>query len=173
MAREIRELRQIKKAASGGYQIQFIVDGKSYSGFSKDLEEAKKIRDRMEKELNIDPRQTFKSKVSKNKTSFIPGTNELMPPGLTLCTKQRSGYVMYEILVSWTDHTGRSRAKNFYCCRDSTYSLDKMRDAYSRAVEFRKAYEQASLEDKLAAFDPSAFNLKRKKAEKSEEETKA
>jgi len=34
------DMTNIKKARTGGYQIQFIVQGKSYSGFSTDLDKA-------------------------------------------------------------------------------------------------------------------------------------
>lgn len=152
------ELRNIKDNPDG-YQIQFIVDGKSHSAFEKDLEKAKIIRDKMEKKLKIVRDGAFKKKPSLFKMSFIPGTNKPMPAGLTLRIYTRNGNETYEVSVNWKDSTGKRRIKTFYGCSETRYTLAKMRAAYKNALAFRKAYEQAVLDETLAEFDPSIFTL--------------
>jgi hypothetical protein len=153
-------LRNIKKNPAG-YQIQFIVNGKSYSGFEKDLTKAKKLRDSMEKKLKVAPNGAFRQSFEKNKGSYIPGTNKKMPVGITLKTHYGKDVNTYDILVNWTDHTGKKRTKVFYCCRETTYTPNKIKQAYKRAVKFRKAYEQAVLKGALSEFDPKMFNIKK------------
>ena len=152
------ELRNIKKNPVG-YQVQFIVNGKSYSGFEKDLSKAQKLRDEMEKELQIIPKGAFRKTYEKNKESCIPGTNKPMPAGITLKVSYDNDIQTYDVLVNWSDHKGKRRTKGFYCCRETTYSLNKMKRAYERALKFRKAYEQAVLNETLAEFDPTQFNI--------------
>ncbi len=154
------ELRNIKNNPDG-YQIQFIVDGKSHSAFEKDLEKAKKIRDKMEKKLKVVPRGVFRRKPSPYKLSYIPGTDKPMPPGLTIRTTRRHGTDTFEVVVNWRDHTGKFRIKTFYGCSDSCYKLVKMRSAYERALAFRKAFEKAVLDGTLKDFDPTAFNQRK------------
>ncbi|MEE9412138.1 MAG: hypothetical protein V3V22_03705 [Methylococcales bacterium] len=158
--RQESDLRNIKKNPSG-YQIQFIVSGKSYSGFEKELTKAKKLRDRMQKQLQIAPKGAFRKSFEKNKESYIPGTNQRMPAGITLKTHYGIDVNTYDILVNWRDHTGKKRTKGFYCCRETTYTPTKIKQAYIRAVKFRKAYEKAILNGTLSAFDPKEFNIKR------------
>lgn len=165
------ELRNIKDNPDG-YQIQFIVDGKSHSAFEKDLEKAKIIRDKMEKKLKIVRDGAFRKKPSIYKMSFIPGTDKPMPAGLTLRIYTRYGNETYEVAVNWKDSTGKPRIKSFYGCTETRYTLAKMRAAYKNALTFRKAYEQAILDDTLAEFDPSVFtttntNKKTKNEKKS------
>lgn len=154
------DLHNIKKARTGGLQIQFIVDGKSHSAFSMDLDKAKSLRDKMEIKLKIDPKRHFRIASQSNKNSCIPGTYKPMYPGITLNTKNRNGYEEYYILVNWVDHTSKQKTKSFYACRETTYCLDKMKQTYKRAVKFRKAYEKTLLNGKLDEFDPTKFNLK-------------
>lgn len=154
------DLRNIKKTPTG-YQIQFIVNGKSYSGFEKELTKAKKLRDRMKKQLKIAPNGAFRQSFEKNKESYIPGTNKLMPAGITLKTHYGKDVNTYDILVNWTDHTGKKRTKVFYCCRETTYTPRKIKLSYNRAVKFRKAYEKAVCDGTLSEFDPKMFNIKR------------
>lgn len=154
------ELRNIKKNPSG-YQIQYIVKGKSHSDFSTDIEKAKKIRDKMEKKLKIVRNGAFKRNAQEGKKSFIPGTNKPMAPGITLNPYQHQGSVSYSIMVSWRDFSGRSRVKTFYGCSETTYKRKVMKAAYDRALSFRKAYETAVIENTLDGFDPSIFNKKR------------
>lgn len=151
------ELRNIKNNPDG-YQIQYIVEGKSHSAFDTDLEKAKIIRDKMEKKLKIIPKGAFKKKATYLKISFIPGTNKPMPPGISLRINDRHGSETYEMAVSWKDFTGKARIKNFYACSESRYTLVKMKTAYKYALEFRKAYEQAVLGNTLAQLDPSSFS---------------
>jgi hypothetical protein len=152
------DLRNIKKNPAG-YQVQFIVNGKSHSGFEKELPKAKKLRDKMEEKLNIIPRGAFRTTFEKNKESCIPGTNKPMPVGITFRTHTKNGTDTYDILVNWTDHTGKKRTKGFYCCRETTYTPKKIQQAYDRALKFRKAYEKSVLNETLSAFDPTEFNI--------------
>ena len=151
------ELRNIKDNPDG-YQIQFIVAGKSHSAFDTDLEKAKIIRDKMEKTLNIIRKGVFKLKPSIHKLSYIPGTDKPMPPGITISSNKRHGSDTYEVLINWRDHAGKARVKTFYGCSETCYTLAKMRSAYQSALTFRKAYEQAVLDGTLSDFDPKAFN---------------
>jgi len=153
------ELRNIKDNPDG-YQIQFIVDGKSHSAFHKDLEKAKIIRDKMEKKLKLIPTRAFKPKASRFKTSAIPGTNKPMPAGISLRIHTRRKCETYEMQVNWQDHKDKRRIKVFYACTETRYTHKKMRDAYDRAFAFRKAYEKAVLENTLEDFDPTAFSRK-------------
>ncbi|HFD13454.1 MAG TPA: hypothetical protein ENJ32_13445 [Crenotrichaceae bacterium] len=155
------ELRNIKKHPTG-YQVQFIVHGKSYSGFEKELQKAIKLRDSMEKKLKVIPKGAFRKTFEKNKESCIPGTNTPMPVGITLKISYRNDIQTYDILVNWKDHTGKQRTKGFYCCRETTYSPKKMKRAYNRALKFRQAYEKAVLDETLSEFDPIMFNLQNK-----------
>lgn len=151
------ELRNIKNNPDG-YQIQFIVDGKSHSSFSTDIEKAKEIRDKMEKKLKRIPNGAFKAKPNSFKLSFVPGTDKLMASGVNLRVARLHDSESYEVAVNWRDHTGKTRIKTFYACSETRYTLFKMRDAYKRGLEFRKAYEKAVLDETLADFDPSSFN---------------
>ncbi|MEE9426453.1 MAG: hypothetical protein V3V18_15955 [Methylococcales bacterium] len=154
------DLRNIKKNPTG-YQIQFIVNGKSYSGFEKELTKAKKLRDRMKKQLQIAPKGAFRKSFEKNKESYVPGTNKRMPVGITLKTHYGPDVNTYDILVNWRDHTGKKRTKGFYCCRETTYTQEKIKQAYNRAVKFRQAYEKSILNGTLSEFDPKEFNIKK------------
>ena len=163
MAKEKQlDITNIKKAATGGYQIQFIVKGKSHSGFAKALPEAIKIRDKLKKKLKILPTKSFRNYIPKNKTSLIPGTKRQMPAGITETTFQSRGYESYYILVNWKDSTGKNKTKSFYCGRETTTSLQKKKEAYKRALEFRQAYEKAVLDETLNDFDPDVFNVSKK-----------
>ncbi len=153
------ELRNIKKNPSG-FQIQFIVDGKSHSAFETDIEKAKAIRDKMERKLNIPSKGAFHRRFPKNKTSRIPGTNKPMACGITLRTYKRQGSNTHEVLVHWRDYTGKKHVKTFYGCSETRYTRKKMKTAYDRALTFRKAYEQAVLDKTLKHFDPGSFDLK-------------
>jgi len=115
------ELRNIKDNPDG-YQIQFIVDGKSHSAFHKDLEQAKKIRDKMEKKLKLIPTRAFKPKASRFKLSNIPGTNKLMPSGISLRIFTRCKCETYEVQVYWRDHKGKGRIKAYYACTETRYT---------------------------------------------------
>jgi len=151
------ELRNIKKNPSG-FQIQFIVKGKSHSDFSTDVEEAKKIRDKMERKLKLVPNGVFKKRLLEGKTSNIPGTNKPMATGITLQTRPHQGSKTYSVVVRWQDHKGKARVKTFYGCSETRYTRKVMKAAYDRALVFRKAYEKAVTENTLAGFDPSVFN---------------
>jgi len=168
------ELRNIKDNPDG-YQIQFIVEGKSHSAFEKNLEKAKKIRDRMERKLKIIRNGAFKQKPSMYKLSYIPGTNKPMPSGISLRIYNRHGSETYEIIVNWRDHTNKARVKTFYGCSETRYTLAKMRSAYKSALAFRKAYEQAALDNTLAELDPTSFvrQAANRKAKATKEERKS
>lgn len=154
------ELRNIKQNPSG-YQIQYIVNGTSHSNFSTDLEKAKKIRDKMEKELKIVRNGTFRKKYVDGKQSLIPGTNKPMAAGITLHAYYHQGSVSYSIIVNWRDFNQKRRVKTFYGCSETTYTRKAMKASYDRALTFRKAYEKAVNEHTLDKFDPSVFNKKR------------
>lgn len=156
------DVTNIKKAATGGYQIQFIVKGKSHSGFAKELPEAIKIRDKLKEKLNVSPSKSFRNYIPKNKTSLIPGTKRQMPAGITETTFVSRGRENTYILVNWKDSKGKHKTKSFYCYTKATKSLKKMKEAYSRALEFRQAYEKAVLEETLKDFDPDIFNAEKK-----------
>ncbi len=151
------ELRNIKTNPSG-YQIQFIVNGKSHSDFSTDLEKAKKIRDKMERKLNVAPNGVFRNNYKAKKSSNIPGTNKPMAAGITLNTYQHQGSKSYSIIVNWRDYTGKKRVKTFYGCSETRYTRKVMKAAYDRGLSFRKAYEEAIIEGSLNRFDPAVFN---------------
>lgn len=151
------ELRNIKDNPDG-YQIQFIVHGKSHSAFETDLEKAKKVRDKMEKKLKIIRNGLFKHNPSMHKLSYIPGTDKPMPSGITIRSHKRQGTDTYEVIINWRDHTGKARLKTFYGCSETRYTLAKMKSAYQSALAFRRAYEQAVLDDILIEFDPKTFN---------------
>lgn len=151
------ELRNIKDNPDG-YQIQFIVDGKSHSAFEKNLEKAKKIRDKMEKKLKVVRNGAFKRKPSNFKISTIPGTNTPMAAGISLRIHMRNGSETYEVSVNWRDHKSKNRIKTFYGCSESRYSLAKMKSAYKKALIFRKAYEKAVLDNTLKDFDHTAYS---------------
>ncbi len=153
------DMKNIKRAKTGGYQIQFIVNGKSHSGFSMDLSEAVKIRDKMRKELNIIPNGAFKKKSSKYKKSLIPGTKQLMHVGITFTSFVNRGYETYYILVNWKDYQGKQKCKSFYCGKESTYTVKRGKEIYKHALKFRKAYEKAVLDGTLRDFDPTLFNI--------------
>ena len=157
------ELRNIKNNPDG-YQIQYIVNGKSHSAFDTDLEKAKIIRDEMEKKLKVIPNSAFKTTAKHLKISFIPGTDKPMPAGLSLRVSNRKNTKAYsetyEVAVNWKDFTGKVRIKTFYGCSETRYSHAKMKVAYQSALAFRKAYEQAILDNTLSKLDPSAFNQK-------------
>jgi hypothetical protein len=123
------------------------------------LSKAIKIRDKMEKKLQIIPNGAFRKTFEKNKQSCIPGTNKPMPVGITLKTSSFNNTDTYDILVNWTDHTGKKRTKGFYCCRETTYTPQKIQLAYNRALKFRKAYEKAVLNKTLSEFDPAFCNI--------------
>ena len=146
------DLKNIKKAKTGGYQIQFIVNGKSHSGFSMDISEAIKIRDKLRKKLKIIPNSAFKKTSLNTKKSLIPGTKRVMPVGITFITSNSKNSKMHSILVNWKDFNGKSRVKNFYCSVESTYTVKKAKEAYAKALKFRKAYEKAVLDEKLKEF---------------------
>lgn len=156
------ELRNIKKNPSG-YQVQFIVKGKSHSVLEKDLEKAKKIRDRMEKKFKVDRSIAYNHQPLDKKMSFIPGTNKPMPIGITLHVYQHQGTESYNVQVRWRDYTGHWRIKTFYGCSETTYTLKKMREAYNLAYKFRQAYSEAVRTNTLEQFDPTIFNRSRKK----------
>jgi hypothetical protein len=158
------ELRNIKTNPSG-YQIQFIVNGKSHSGFSTDIEEAKKIRNKMEKELNVGPQAGLRRRPSEKKLTFIPGTNKPMAAGISMrCGRRKpTRSETYTIIIDWRDHTGRKRLKSFYGCSESRYTRKKLKEAYDLALKFRLAYEEAIRSNTLEDFNPSAFNRKRPK----------
>jgi len=160
------ELRNIKDNPDG-YQIQFIVDGKSHSAFHKDLEKAKKIRDKMEKKLKLIPTRAFKQKASRFKTSAIPGTDKPMPSGISLRIHTRRKSETYEMQVNWRDHKGKSRIKIFYACTETRYTHKKMREAYNRALTFRKAYEKAVLDNTLKDFDHTQYTRSKAQTAKS------
>lgn len=155
-------LHHIKKAKTGGYQVQFIVKGKSYSGFAMKRKDAIVIRDQMEKKLAplMQP-SGYRKTPQPNKESMVPGTDRPMPAGITLHTGNRHGYKEYYIQVNWVDYRGKHRTKAFYACRESTYTKTKMKQTYSRAYQFRRAYEKAKREGKIKDFDHTQFNLKR------------
>jgi hypothetical protein len=152
------QLRNIKRTTSG-FQVQFIQDGKSHSAFTKDLEEAKEIRDKMEKELGIIAEGAYRVKPLKNKTSTIPGTKEPMPAGVSLRIRNRNGVDVYEVRTAWYDINKTPKTKCFHACNEVNYSVSKMKVAYERALRFRKAWEEAVEEGSLAFFDPTEFNL--------------
>ena len=157
------ELRNIKKNPSG-YQVQYIVNGKSHSVLVKDLEKAKKVRDQMEKKLKIaTPSTAYRYRSPTEKMSCIPGTNKPMPTGVTLRVYQHQGSESYDVQVRWRDHTGHGRIKTFYGCSSTTYSVKKLREAYKLAIKFRQAYEKAVSNGTLEQLDPSSFNRNRKK----------
>ena len=154
------ELRNIKKNPSG-YQIQFIVRGVSHSDFSTDIEKAKKIRDKMERKFKITPNGAFRRRIIDGKESKIPGTNKPMAVGITLHAYQHQGSVSYSVVVGWHDHTEKKRVKTFYGCSETTYTRKAMKDAYDRALAFRKGFEQAVIDGTLKDFVPSDYNKKR------------
>lgn len=156
------ELRNIKKNPSG-YQVQFIVKGKSHSVLEKDLEKAKKIRDKMEKKFKGSTNKVYQYLPLDKKMSFIPGTNKPMPVGITLHIYQNKGTETYSIQVRWRDNTGHWRIKTFYGCSAPTYSLKKMKEAYKLAYKFRQAYMEAVTSKTLDQFEPTSFNRSRKK----------
>jgi len=165
------DMTNIKKAKSGGYQIQFIVKGKSYSGFSTDLSKAIKIRDKMRKKLKVVPNGAFKKTNQKGKKSFIPGTKKLMAVGITFTTFMSKGYETNYILVHWQDAEGNHKTKSYYCGRESTYSVKRGKEVYKKALEFRKAYEKAVLDETLEDFDPTKYNIGVKKSKKTARKT--
>jgi len=146
------DLKNIKKAKTGGYQIQFIVNGKSYSGFSMDISEAIKIRDKLRKDLKIIPNSAFKKTSLSTKKSLVPGTKRVMPAGITFITCNSKNREVYSILVNWKDYNGKNKVKNFYCSVESTYTVKKAKEVYAKALKFRKAYEKAVLDEKLKEF---------------------
>lgn len=147
------DVTNIKKA-NGGYQIQFIVNGKSHSGFAVELQEAIKVRDKLKKKLKILPVKSFRNHTSKNKKSLIPGTKRQMPTGIAMTTFQSKGYENRYISVSWKDSEGKLKTKGFYCGRETTYSLKKTKEMYKKALEFRQSYEKAVLDGTLKDFNP-------------------
>lgn len=150
-----RSMRNIKKAATGGFQIQFMRDHKSYSAFSMDLEEAKKIRDQMEKSLEEYPEE-FRLKPQIGKGSCIPGTNQPMYSGISLAFKEKKA--QYAIQVVWRDDNNKVRTKAFYAGTVNTFS-EKGIQAYMRALEFRQSWEDAVTCNRLNEFDPSVFGV--------------
>jgi len=161
------DLSNIKNAKTGGYQIQFYVNGKSHSGFSMDLSEAVKIRDEMKKKLKIVPNGSFKKKSQQTKKSLIPGTRHIMAAGITSTVFMSRGYKTYYILVNWKDAKGKHKTKSYYCGKESTYSVKRGREIYKKALEFRKAYEKAVLDEALEDFDSTKFNISQQKPKSS------
>lgn len=159
------DLSNIKNAKTGGYQIQFYVDGKSYSGFSMDLSEAIKIRDKMREKLKIVPNGAFKRKSQQTKKSLIPGTRHIMAAGITFTTFMSRGYKTHYILVNWRDAKGKQKTKSYYCGKESTYSVKKGKKIYDLALKFRKAYEKAVLDGTLHELDPSKYSITSKTIE--------
>lgn len=154
------DLKNIKKAKTGGYQIQFIVNGKSHSGFSMDLAEAVKIRDKLRKKLKVVPNGAFKKTNQQSKKSLVPGTRHQMAVGITFTSFMSRGYETYYILVNWKDFEGKHKTKSFYCGRESTYTIKKAKEIYKKALEFRKSYEAAVLEGKVKEFYAKSVNIK-------------
>jgi hypothetical protein len=153
-------LRNIKHHQSW-FQIQYIVNGTSHSRYAGTLKKAIIIRDQMEKRLDIIPNGDFRKYVQKNKRSFIPGTDQLMEPGIGLTVhKRKHGVSVIYIRVKWKDYAGVKRDKGFYCGTENTCTLGRLKRSYKRALKFRQAYEQAVLDKTLVDFDPSVFNLK-------------
>jgi len=166
------DLKNIKKAKTGGYQIQFIVNGKSYSDFSMDINKAVKIRDKMRKQLKIVPNGAFKKRNQKGKKSVIPGTREKMAAGITFTKFMSRGSETYYILVNWRDAEGKHKTKSYYCGRDSTYTTKRGQQIYKLALKFRKAYEKAVLNEAVESFDPAEFNVG-KSQQQTKKKTKA
>lgn len=153
------DLSNIKNAKTGGYQIQFYVDGKSHSGFSMDLSEAIEIRDKMREKLKVVPNGAFKRKSQQTKKSLIPGTRHIMAAGITFTTFMSRGYKTHYILVNWRDSKGKQRTKSYYCGKESTYSVKKGKKIYDLALKFRKAYEKSVLDGTLHELDPSKYSI--------------
>lgn len=156
------DLKNIKKAKTGGYQIQYIVNGNSHSGFSMDLTEAVKIRDELKEKLKIIPNAAFKKTTQQNKKSLIPGTRRRMAVGITFTSFTSRGYETYYIMVNWKDVEGKHKTKCFYCGRKSTYNVKKAKAIYKKALEFRKAYEAAVLEGTLKEFNAEKIIINKK-----------
>ena len=150
------ELRNIKNTPDGHYQIQFIRNGKSHSGFAKTLKEAKKLRDRMEAKLGI-LNQEYNEKPKSNKKSKILGSDKVMRTGLSLYYSEKRR--QYYILVHWFTADKKPRSKGFYAGTDNTYFQGKGDEAYNRAVEFREEWENAVRCNQLEHFNPEEFNI--------------
>jgi len=146
------DLRNIKKAKTGGYQIQFIVKGKSYSDFSMNLSEAIKIRDKLKKKLKIPSTSKYRKTTLNTKKSVIPGTNKIMPTGITCATSNTKSTPHYYIMVNWLDYNNKTRVRSFYCGTESTYTLSKAKEMYAKALKFRKAFEKAAIDGTLKEF---------------------
>ena len=150
------ELRNIKNTPDGCYQIQFVRDGKSHSSFSKNLKEAKKIRNEMEKKIGI-VNQKFNEKPLSYKDSMIPETKNPMPAGISLNYSEKNK--QFHITVNWFRIDRKPRSKHFYAGTENTYYEGKGVEAYARAIEFRRAWESAINLNELEKFDPIEFNL--------------
>jgi hypothetical protein len=153
------KLHHIKKAKTGGYQIQFIVKGKSHSGFSMDLDEAIAIRDKMQAKLHRNKPVGYRNEAQPSKESLVPGTERPMHAGISMSIRERNHAEEFYILVNWIDYKGKQRTKAFYACRDTTFSVARLKATYSRAYQFRRAYEKARKAGKIKAFDHRKFNL--------------
>jgi len=113
----------------------------------------------MRKKLKVVPNGAFKKTNQKGKKSFIPGTKKLMAVGITFSTFMSKGYETNYILVHWQDAEGNQKTKSYYCGRESTYTIKRGKKLYKKALEFRRAYEKAVLDDTLEDFDPTIYNV--------------
>ena len=148
------DMRNIKTRADG-YQICYVINGKSYTNFTKDLDDAKSIRDDMENELSINPHQTLKDKPLKGKTSCYPNSNEPLPVGITFLVAGKMFSVTKEISLrsNWKDSSGKNRMKTFYIGTENTYTLGRFYTQLERAVEFREKYARHVGNGTLDQFD--------------------
>jgi hypothetical protein len=163
---QAHDMRNIKRCSTGGYQIQFIRNKKSFSDFSMNLEEAKLLRNRMEKELGKVGNGSYRINLDPlgNKTSMIPGTNKIMPSGISNNIRKRKNRTSeeYYILVNWYNKNKKKCTKSFYVSTLNSYSIERHLDVYKRALEFNDAWQEAVKFDMLDQFDHTAFNLRNK-----------